>query len=79
MFEHNMNIYLRFIYHLPLRTPTPHRSGLLLWLPLLLSVFWAAFPLALFDVAHDPAHWRKTEHVAAARPQDVLETIREQR
>jgi cellulose synthase/poly-beta-1,6-N-acetylglucosamine synthase-like glycosyltransferase len=57
---------------LALHTAAAHRAGLPLWLPLLLPALWlalwAALLLALFDLARDPAHWRKTEHGAAVRP-----------
>jgi len=47
------------------------RSGLPVWLALLLPFYWAlhwaALLLALSDLVRDPAHWRKTDHGAVVR------------
>jgi cellulose synthase/poly-beta-1,6-N-acetylglucosamine synthase-like glycosyltransferase len=52
------------------------RAGLPPWLALLLPVYWllhwAALLLALYDLARDPAHWRKTPHGEAWRPREDL-------
>jgi hypothetical protein len=63
-------LLLGYLSAVALHAAAAPRAGLPVWLALLLPFYWllhwAALLLALSDLARDPAHWRKTEHGAAA-------------